>query len=163
MLIFDNQGLHELWRKAREYRNETDSELEKQACDHIVIGAAKLYYQRLNYITRGMENIRPSTRTRRKEPDMHTLGPLKVDFNPYDEEYRVYQIGDDPRPVTNSMFKGKEAFGDCNRIVLAVNNFDAMKAALEEARRYFINRPGNEEIQFGERLGALLAEIEAKP
>lgn len=63
----------------------------------------------------------------------------RADFNRYDSEWRVYQEGDDPRPVTNSMFKGKAAKQDVELIVRAVNShqslIDALTGLLEFADR----------------------------
>jgi hypothetical protein len=59
----------------------------------------------------------------------HLPLPWRVDFNRYDQEYRVYTSGS--VPVINSMFRGKEAKADAELIVRAVNSHVKLVEALD--------------------------------
>ena len=65
-------------------------------------------------------------------PDQATKRPWRVDYNQYDQQYRVYDASG--TPVVNAMFRGKDAKADCETIVAAVNERDAVLAQNQAMR-----------------------------
>ncbi len=68
---------------------------------------------------------------REKAPNKakHSPLPWRVDFNKYDQQYRVYSVN---APVTNSMFHADNDT-DAKLIVRAVNHADKLAGALRNA------------------------------
>jgi hypothetical protein len=59
----------------------------------------------------------------------HSPTPWRVDYNRYDDEWRVYQ--QDGPPVINSLFLGKDGEGDAAYIVKCVNLHEALVRELQ--------------------------------